>query len=62
MGFIILIIPVVGLVPIYRTGKWKWKIVESVLFNALFWLGWFTSLIVAVIIIITSIFQYIWNK
>jgi hypothetical protein len=60
--FIVLLIPIFGLTAICRTGKWNWKIVESSLFNALLWLGWFTALIVAVIGIITSIFQHIWNK
>ena len=54
-GFLILIPAIIGLCAICRTGKWRWKVIESGLLNTLFGIGWFTSLIVGMIEIISSI-------
>ncbi len=47
---LILLIPLLGLVPICRDGKWNWKVVKtSILLNGVFWLGWTVSLAVGLL-------------
>jgi hypothetical protein len=44
-GFVMLLLPIVGLTAICRHGKWRWNIIEgSTALNALIWFGWFTAL------------------
>ena len=44
-AFLILNIPLVGLVAICKDGKWNWRVIESgKLLNAIFWIGWFGGL------------------
>jgi len=50
-GFV-LIIPLLGLVPICREGRWTWSVVpRSKILNVLFWCGWFLSLVVGLLIL-----------
>jgi hypothetical protein len=57
-GFVILVSPLLTLPAILRGGKWHWNFVEQVAgpeipwgktFNVLFWVGWFTALIVGIL-------------
>ena len=46
-GWIILFIPLVGLIPICKDGQWNWNVVSSSkLLSVVFWIGWFSALIV----------------
>ena len=46
-GLVILVIPLSGLFAILRGGRWTWRVAgASKLLNALFWLGWTTTLVV----------------
>jgi hypothetical protein len=54
-GFIILLIPFMSFSAICRGGKWHWNVVQQIggddipwgkTWNAIFWFGWFGSLIV----------------
>ena len=56
-GFLILFPAIMGLLTICWTGKWRWKVTEVGLFNIMFWVGWFTFLIVGTIEIITWMFH-----
>ena len=54
-GFIILFIPLIGLVTICKNKKWNWNVIkDSRLLTSIFWLGWFSSLIVGIITIIND--------
>ena len=49
-GFIILLVVLVGLVPICRSGEWNWKVVEwNIALNTCFWFGWFSALVVGLL-------------
>ena len=49
-GLIILSIPLLALVPIFRGGKWNWKVIGwSKALNAFFWFGWFFALLVGLV-------------
>jgi hypothetical protein len=57
-GFVILFSPLLMLFAICRGGKWHWNVVEQVAgpdiewgktLNVLFWVGWFTGLIVGIL-------------
>ncbi len=49
-GFVILLIPVLGLIAICRNGKWNWNVVPSnKVLNGIFWFGWISALLVALL-------------
>jgi hypothetical protein len=62
-GFLILLIPILGLCAICRGGRWHWDVISSDgmpvlrsnfirrLLLGMFWLGWSTSLIVGVLML-----------
>ena len=51
-GFLILLVPIIGLVPICREKRWNWKVSKSSsLLTVLFWFGWFTSLTVGILVV-----------
>lgn len=46
----ILVIPAVGLFPILRGGRWRWRVAESsALLTWLFWFGWTASLAIGLL-------------
>jgi len=52
-GFLILWIPLMGLVPICREKRWNWRVAKSSnLLTVLFWIGWWSSLVVGVLTVI----------
>ncbi|MFC1805435.1 hypothetical protein ACFL09_00450 [Planctomycetota bacterium] len=51
-GWLILLIPAIGLLPILRDKRWNWRVVRShKLLNALFWLGWAAALVVGLLVL-----------
>jgi len=60
-GSLILLIPILGLFAICRTGRWRWDVMSYYgtpflgsyfvhrLVLAMFWLGWSTGLVVGVL-------------
>ncbi len=51
-GFIILITPIVGLIPICKDRSWNWRVTNSGPLTILFWIGWFTSIVVGISVVI----------
>jgi hypothetical protein len=51
-GFVILFIPLLGLVPICRGGRFHWRVLSSTLLNGVFWFGWITSLVVGLLVLL----------
>lgn len=53
-GFVILLIPLLGLFPICRDGQWNWQVVKgSATLSLICWIGWFGALIVGTIVLFT---------
>jgi hypothetical protein len=51
-GFMMLVVPIMGLFAICRGGKWHWKVIEgSKALNAFLWFGWLTGLVVGILTI-----------
>ena len=49
-GFLILLVPLMGLNAICRNGKWNWNVVaSSKVLNGIVWLGWFSALLVGLV-------------
>jgi len=48
-GWVILFPSLIGLVAICREKRWNWRVVRNNMpLTILFWIGWFTSLIIGV--------------
>jgi hypothetical protein len=51
-AFFILFIVLMGFFPIFRGGKWNWKVVRrSNVLSAVFWFGWFSALVVGLLVL-----------
>jgi hypothetical protein len=52
-GFLILLIPLMGLIVIFRGGRFQWRVVpSSQLFSFICWFGWVSALVVGLLVLL----------